>query len=171
MNIIVKFIGALLIIAGTTFFGRIYAGTYKERVEFLKDFNKRLELLKNEIGFMKGILADAIEKAGEFQGKSKEFFDEVQDDLNDSEAGLAWENACDGKLAQMNLKKEDIETIKALGRLLGSTDVEGQITNIEAISGQLRVLADSAEEERKKNEPLFKNIGPLAGVGIAVLLM
>jgi len=171
MNLIIKFIGAFFMVIGTTLLGRTFAKTYKDRVEFLKDFNKRLEILKNEIGFMKGILSDAIEKSGEFQGKAKDLFADVLENLIDMEAGAAWEDACEKRLKNMELKKEDIDTIKSLGRLLGSTDVEGQITNIEVISGQLSILADKAEEERKKNEPLFKNIGPVVGVGISVLLM
>ena len=171
LNLFMKLAGAFFIVIGSTLFGKMYANTFKERVEFLVDFNKRLEILKNEIGFMKGILSDTLAKAGEFEGKSKEFFKTVLENLEDMEAGMAWNSACKVKLAEMSLTKEDCEVIKTLGRLLGVSDVEGQLANIESISGQIDMLIDAAEAERKKNEPLFKSIGPIAGVGTAILLM
>ena len=171
LNIIIKAIGAVCIIAGTTLLGRAYAGMFKERCEFLSDFLKRLEILKNEIGFMKGILADAFLKSGEFKGRTKDLFDNVALNLEDMDAQLAWETACDKYLPIHSLKKDDSECIKSLGRLLGVSDVDGQISNIDAVSTQLGALSEAAQAERKKNESLFKSVGPLAGIGIAVLLI
>lgn len=171
LNLLIKLCGALLLVAGTTLFGRTYAKLYKDRVDFLTDFQKRLEILKNEIGFMKGILSETLKRAAEFDGKAKALFSDVIQQLDDLEAGGAWEAACENQLKQFNLSADEMDTVKSLGRLLGVSDVEGQISNIEAISGQVAILLEHAQEERKKNEPLFKSIGPLAGVGIAVFLI
>jgi len=170
-NLIFKLLGAALIVVGTTLFGKTYAKIFKDRVDFLTDFNKRLEIVKNEIGFMKGILVDVINRAGEFPGSAKELFEEMRDNLEHMEACSAWETACEKIFTKLTLKDEDVETVRSLGRLLGVSDVDGQITNIEAVSGQVGVLIESAETERKKNEPLFKSLGPLVGVGIAIFLM
>ena len=170
-NTIMKIIGAGLIILSTAIIGRTYAKGYKERVDYITDFMKRLELFKNEIGFMKGILADAFSKASEFDGKNQLLFKEAAQNLSESEAGTVWEEACEKYLPKFVLKREDIEIIKSLGRLLGISDIDGQISNIESISSGLSVQKESAEAERKKNEPLFRNMGVLAGIGVAVFLM
>lgn len=171
---ILSLVGAVLLVAGTTMFGRAYGNQYKERVEFLRDFQKRLEVLKNEIVFFKGVLQDSFQKAAAFQGPAQTLFAAMWDQLEEEEvadAAEAWERACEIVCKQISLTEEERETIKTLGQLLGNSDVEGQLSLMETMGGQVQMLEEKAEEARKKNQPLWQKIGPVAGAAIAIFLM
>ncbi len=166
-------VGAVLLVVGTTMFGRAYGNQYKERVEFLRDFQKRLEVLKNEIVFFKGVLQDSFQKAAASQGPAQTLFAAMLDQLEEevADAAEAWERACEMACKQIPLTAEERETLKALGQLLGNSDVEGQLSHMEAMGGQVQMLEEKAEEARKKNQPLWQKIGPVVGVAIAIFLM
>ena len=80
-------------------------------------------------------------------------------------AGEAWKNALEE--SKTNLKEEDIKVLKNLSKLLGKTDIDGQLSEIELIEEQIT----NAEEEQKKNEKLYKSLGILAGIAIAIILI
>ena len=70
----------------------------------------------------------------------------------------------------LNLKNEDIELIKSFGNMLGKTDIEGQISEINQfitlINGQIAV----AEEEKNKNSKMYKSLGTIIGLVIVIIL-
>lgn len=174
LSILLKLTGAALLVAGCTLFGRSYGNQYRERVDYLYDFHKRLEILKNEIAFFKGVLYDSLLKAAEFTGPAQTLFETMLDQLEGEtpvDAASAWETACQISFRELCLTQEEREAMGTLGRLLGASDVEGQLTNIEAIQSQVQQLMETAEEARKKNEPMWKKIGPVAGAAIAIFLL
>ena len=44
---------------------------------------------------------------------------------------------------------------KNLGRLLGKTDIEGQISEIKLVNNFLDIQIKDAEEEKNKNEKMY----------------
>ena len=54
--------------------------------------------------------------------------------------------------ADISIKQEDKNILKRLGKLLGQTDVEGQISEIEVTQSFLENQITKAEEERNKNK-------------------
>ena len=83
----------------------------------------------------------------------------------------AWEKALDEAELTTNLKKEDITSIKTLGKMLGNTDVEGQVSQIELTQNVLQEQIKLAQEERKKNSKLYRTLGLASGLTIAIILM
>ena len=55
--------------------------------------------------------------------------------------------------------------------LLGKTDVDGQISQIEQTSEFLNNQIEKAEAERVKNEKLYKTLGIVSGAGLVILLI
>ena len=70
----------------------------------------------------------------------------------------------------MNLKNEDIELIKSLGTLLGKTDIEGQMSEIEQFKTMLETQIKIAEEEKNKNSKMYKSLGTIIGLAIVIVL-
>ena len=72
--------------------------------------------------------------------------------MNDITANIAWEETLDEvvKENKTNLKKEDINILKTLSKLLGQTDVEGQVSQIEITQNFLD--AQIKEARRRKNK-------------------
>ena len=84
-------------------------------------------------------------------------------------ASIAWEKSIeeyDG-----NLTKEDKQVIKNLSRLLGATDLEGQISQIEVTENFLENQIRQAQEEKNKNEKLYKKLGSTIGLAIVIILI
>lgn len=173
LEIILRIGGAALVIIGCTLFGSTYGKQYRERVAYLADFQKRLDILKNEIAFFKGVLTDSLQRAAEFTGPAQALFQTMLERLDTEQpvdTAEAWNAACEISFKQLNLTTEEADAIGTLGRLLGASDVEGQLSNIEAIQAQVQMLQEKAEEARKKNEPMWQKIGPVVGVAIAIFL-
>ena len=64
-----------------------------------------------------------------------------------------------------------LETTRNLGRLLGKTDIEGQISEIKLVNNFLDIQIKDAEEEKNKNEKMYRTLGIVAGMTITILLI
>jgi len=84
-------------------------------------------------------------------------------------AGKAWKNSV--KTVNNNLKKEDIEIIASLGNLLGKTDSEGQVNQIEEIKELLNIQIEKANLDKEKSEKLYKTLGLTIGLAIVIILI
>lgn len=84
-------------------------------------------------------------------------------------AGFAWDKAIEE--SNHNFKKEDKEWLKGLGKLLGKTDVEGQVNEIEIVDQFLDLQIEKAEKEQLKNEKMYKTLGFVAGLAIVIILI
>ena len=71
-------------------------------------------------------------------------------------ATLAWMQAVEKSNTSMN--NEDLEFIKGLGKLLGKTDIEGQVSQIQLTDKFIDTQIEKAEKEYVKNEKLYKTL-------------
>ena len=60
--------------------------------------------------------------------------------------------------------------MKKLGKLLGQTDVEGQVSEIEVTENFLDTQIEKAEEEKKKNQKMYKTLGVVVGLVFCIIL-
>ena len=79
-----------------------------------------------------------------------------------------WENCIQD--AKININQEDKDILKKLGKLLGQTDVEGQVSEIEVTESFLDMQIDKAEEEKKKNQKMYKTLGITTGLIFVIIL-
>ena len=54
--------------------------------------------------------------------------------------------------------------------MLGKTDVEGQISEINQFAILLNGQIEKAMEEEGKNSKMYKSLGTIVGLGIVILL-
>ncbi len=83
-------------------------------------------------------------------------------------ADVAWEQTIEEIVC--NLNKEDKNTLKTLSKLLGQTDVEGQVSQIEITESFLENQIKEASELRQKNEKLYTRLGTIMGLTIVIVL-
>ena len=88
--------------------------------------------------------------------------------MKSNNANISWEKAIDESIT--NLKEEDKHILKTLSKLLGQTDSEGQISQIEITENFLEGQIKSAQEERQKNEKLYSRLGTTIGLAIVIIL-
>ena len=92
----------------------------------------------------------------------------AKENMKEISAGEAWEKAVEE--TECNLNNEDKKIVKTLSKLLGKTDVEGQISQIEITEKFLEGQIKEAEEERRKNEKLYTRLGTVMGLTIVIIL-
>lgn len=89
--------------------------------------------------------------------------------MKELSAGEAWSYAL--KNSSTNMNQEDLEVLKTLEKLLGKTSIEGQLSEIELLKTSVDNQIQKAEEERGKNEKLYKNLGIIVGLAIVIILI
>ena len=91
--------------------------------------------------------------------------------MQDNSAKEAWEKALDESKSKKDLNEEDINVLKSLGKMLGNTDIEGQVSQIELTENLLNDKILEAQESKRKNTKLYKTLGIAAGLAIAIILI
>jgi stage III sporulation protein AB len=81
-----------------------------------------------------------------------------------------WEEAAAG-LKETFLQEEDIELIRKIGRNLGGSDAEGQLSAIALEKEEQKTLLDAASSVWEKKSRLYRSLGFLAGAFIAIILI
>ena len=167
---IFKIILLTFVMGMCTVLGIIKANKYKLRVIDLQEIKKALNL--------------AITKMRYTYEPLPELFKEISKDLNDNianifikahtymetlNAGQAWEKAVDESMS--NFTNEDINIIKGLSKLLGKTDLEGQLMQIELTIKLLDEKIVEATNLQNKNTKLYKTLGATIGLAIMIIFI
>ena len=84
-------------------------------------------------------------------------------------AGEAWEKAINE--SNTKLTKDDKDTLKSLAKMLGKTDLDGQVNEIRLTLKFLETKLKDAEIEKTKNEKLFKTLGATIGLALVIILI
>ena len=83
--------------------------------------------------------------------------------------GEAWNLALD--TIPTNLLKNDIDVLKGMAKLLGKTDIDGQISEIELTDNFLNLQFDEAKKALDKNEKVYKSLGVICGLALVIVLI
>jgi len=166
--IILKFIILILIFAISYLIGNMIAKHYSRRVEELEDIKNSLNVLQAKIRFAKEPLSKIFKGISKIS-KNKEIFDKANENMKTMLAGDSWRKAI--RDSNTNLKNEDKEILSNLGNLLGKTDAEGQINQIEEIKQLLNIQIENANLDKEKNEKIYKTLGMTIGLAIVIILI
>ncbi len=168
--LIIKSSLLLIVFTLATYIGILISNKFRNRVADLKELRSALNMLQTKIKFTYMPLPDIFKEISE-QTNSKvgNIFKVASIKMEFTTAGNAWKQAID--LSDINLNSEDVNTLKGLGKLLGQTDVEGQISEIELVEKFIDVQIQKAENECQKNQKLYKTLGAVIGLGIVIILI
>ncbi len=169
-----KVLGSILVFTACSLIGYVLSKECAIRINDLRELQSILHVLENEIYYLSNTLSDAFGKISKSSDDSISlFFSETIKYLKAGEytAFEAWEKAIEENIKKTSLNKEDEGIIIEFGRLLGNSDIDGQLKNIELTLGQLKMQEKKAEEFRQKNENMYKSLGVLIGIAIVVMLL
>ncbi len=165
-----KFVGLAVIIAVTSLTGSYFALTLKMRLTNLKKIN----YLIDEIIILLRFKASTVYEITEHLVKNKRFSDfgflsniSEKDNISFQHS---WCSALNKNLPS-GLKKEDAEILADIGRNLGTSDMEGQISMLSLQRTELEMLISSAESDCERKSKLYRSLGVLAGAFISVMLI
>ena len=169
---ILKFVLLAIVFCTSTVIGILISKKYSNRVQILKDIKNALNIFEVKINFSYETIPEIFSEISEkIQGTAGKIFADTVKNINGKNmlAGDAWEASIENNAD--NLKKEDINSIKSLGKLLGKTDVDGQVSQIELVSTFLEKQINEAIEDKKQNEKMYQKLGAIVGLIIVIVLI
>lgn len=84
---------------------------------------------------------------------------------------VAWKKAVRSFSKDSTMIKEDLEILASLAEVIGASDLEGQLNALEMAESQFQHQLDKARQAHEKKGKLFRSLGALAGIGLAIVLI
>ena len=167
---IIKYFMLLLVFIASSLIGRCIAKKYSYRLEELEEIKNILNVFKSKIRFTYEPIPEIFrEIASNAQENIGQIFEKAEKNMQDFSAGEAWEKAV--QTSETNLTNEDLHVLLMLSKMLGQTDVEGQISQIEITENFLEKQIKEAQQEKSKNEKLYCKLGTTIGLAIVIILV
>lgn len=168
--VIFKITTLTLILACSTSVGILIANKYKKRVQELIEMKKALNIFKTKMKFTYKPIPDIFKEISQsFENNIGEIFNLAYQNTKNKTASESWSLALDS--VNSNMQKNDIQVLKGLSKLLGQTDLKGQINEIELTDNFLDLQIEEAKKELEKNEKLYKSLGAITGFAIVIILI
>lgn len=150
--------------------GKIIAKKYSNRVDELKEMKNALNVFLTKIKFTYESVPETFSEIGNnINGNIGKIFRTASENMKEKAAGEAWKEVIEK--TETSLTDEDKSIIKNLGRMLGKTDLEGQISEIKLVQNFLNTQIEVAEREKQKNEKLYKTLGGVVGLAVVIILV
>ena len=168
--IILKIILLFSVFGISTFLGYIMANKYKGRLHDLKLILSILNIIETKMKYTYEALPQIFEDiSNKYTGGIGNLFKTAKDKMKYLSAGEAWNYAICNSFTFMN--EEDIKILNNLDKMLGKTDIEGQLSELELVKKFIETQVNNAEEEKKKNEKLYRSLGMTIGLALVIVLI
>lgn len=166
---IFKYVLLISIFSLSTAIGLIISKIYENRVNELKEFKNVLNIMKTKIKFTYEPLEEIFKQISKDNSTQIEkIFGKMSNQISFKQANEVWTNCI--QEADISINQEDKDVLKKLGKLLGQTDVEGQVSEIEITQSFLDMQIEKAEEEKRKNQKMYKTLGIVIGLVFVIIL-
>ena len=168
--LIVKIIIYTFIFLSCSLIGILISKKYINRVDELKEFKNALNIFKTKIRYTYEPIPEIFEEISEIVTSNiSSVFKQASAKMNVLTAGEAWNLAL--KMDDLNINEEDRNALKNLSKLLGKTDLQGQLNQIEMTSDFLDKQIRKAEKEKDRNEKMYRTLGMILGLAIVIILI
>ena len=161
---IIKGLFLIIIFGLAVYVGKLKAEKYVNRVKELVSIKTILNIFENKIKFTQSPLKEifvTISKSCSEKNIQKIFQKlaiEKQYNIHEN-----WEKVI--KQEETNLSEEDKKILIDMGKTLGATDIEGQVSNIKIASNFIDKQIEKAEKEKEKNAKMFRTLGVVSRTG------
>ena len=167
--LLVKYFMLFLILIASALLGKNIARKYVNRLKELEEMRTALNIFRSKVSFTYAPIPEIFEEISEnSKGNVGKIFSLASKKMESITANIAWNEAIND--VDSNLNKEDKKVLENLSKLLGQTDVEGQISQIDITQKFLDNQIQEAIEEKQKNEKLYSKLGITIGLAIVVIL-
>jgi len=166
---VIKYILLFTIFGLSTAIGMAISKAYENRVVELKEFKNMINIMKTKIKFTYEPLAEIFKQiSNKNETNVEKIFGQMANQITYNQTREVWENCI--QEADISINQEDKDILRKLGKLLGQTDVEGQVSEIEVTENFLNMQIDKAEEEKRKNQKIYKTLGITIGLIFVIIL-
>ena len=167
---IIKTFFLAIIFGLAVYIGNSKANQYINRLKELISIKSVLNILENKIKFTQSPLQEIFKQIAEncSEKNIKKIFQLLEKE-QDKNLHRNWENTINK--IESNLNNEKKKILIDMGKILGTTDVEGQVSNIKIANSFIDKQIENAEKEKEKNVKLFRTLGIVSGLGIIIILI
>lgn len=171
---LLKIIGAVMLIAGGGGLGMYYGADSGFRKRELEQLKRALMLIYSETEFGHTCLAPMSKKASRVcDGATGSIFTDFSQALTERTTESItemWKSCVKQNIKNTHLSAEDIEAIENLGSSLGVGDINRQLTAVKGLMGYIDCRCQELEETGRRNMKLYKSTGVLLGAFVVILL-
>ena len=168
--LLIKIIIYSFIFLSCSLIGLLISKKYSNRVNELKEFKNALNIFKTKIRYTYAPLPEIFTEISQsVDSNIGAVFKRAAEKMDICAAGEAWNVAL--KIEDLNIDDEDRNVLKNLSKLLGKTDLEGQVNQIEMTSEFLDKQIRKAESLRGKSEKMYRTLGMIMGMAIVIILI
>jgi len=172
---VLKILGGIMVLVSSTFLGFVLSRDCARRPQELRELQRLFQMFENEVLYLSNLLSDAFENiAKSTDNEVGVFFRSALKNLNSWNgitASAVWEKAVKENIKFTALNKEDEQILISFGKMLGNSDMEGQLKNIRLTISQLKMQEQKAEEIRNKSEAMYKRLGFLGGAALVLIFI
>ena len=167
---IIKVFSLISIFGLAVYLGNSKANHYVNRLKELVCIKSVLNIFENKIKFTQSPLEEIFKNIAEncSEKNIKSIFQILAIKPN-TNIHKSWENIINN--VETNLTEEDKKILIEMGKILGTTDVEGQVSNIKITSTFIDRQIEKAEQEKEKNVKMFRTLGIVSGLAITIILI
>ena len=169
---IIKSLFLIAIFGLAVYVGNSQASKYINRLKELISIKSALNIFENKIKFTQSPLEEIFKNIAEncSEKNIKNIFEQLVIDINKNiNLHKSWQDTINSK--ETNLNNEDKKILVDMGKILGSTDVDGQVSNIKITSSFIDRQIEKAEQEKEKNVKMFRTLGIVSGLTIIIILI
>lgn len=166
--------GMLMVMLGCIGAGIWYGQIYLRKWHNLKNCQKAVMILRNEIMYGRTPLPAAFaQMAARTNGSISRFFDTVSRRLEEGGGRLEdiWIVSIQEVLTAREMRQEDRQELAGLGNMLGYLDVQMQIQALELYEKRLEGSLQMWEREKEKKARLYPVLGTMGGALICLMIM
>ena len=169
---IIKLTFLIIIFGLVVYMGNYKSKQYINRVKELMSIKTSLNILENKIKFtqspleeiFKNIAQNCSEKS--IQNIFEIIITNLKDNVNIHKSWITAINKC-----ETNLNNQDKKILMDMGNILGTTDVDGQVSNIKITTTFIDAQIENAQNEKEKNVKLYRTLGIISGLTIIIILI
>ena len=158
-----------------SYIGFVIGENYKKRSVNLKEFQKAILLMNNDVIYTNIPLMEALYDVSEkVSGELSQMFREIASTLEKGEANSVFDtfNSIYGKYENdLSFKKEDYNIVSDFFRTLGETGVFGQEEIFKLASEQVKFNYQEALKDAKVNIKMYRTLGVCAGALIVIFFI
>lgn len=166
----IKIVIYSFIFLSSSLIGILISKKYSNRVSELKEFKNALNIFKTKIRYTYEPLPQIFTEISEnVNSNISPVFKNAAEKMKFCAAGEAWNLAL--TIEELNIDDEDRNALKNLSKLLGKTDLDGQLNQIEMTTNFLDKQIKEAETQKEKSEKMYRTLGMIIGIGIVIILV
>lgn len=168
--IIIKYSILACIFAISIWTGISISKRFTDRVKELNDILRALNIFEEKIKFTYEPIPEVFKEISKTCMKNiGNIFSIAAENMKVMTAGEAWEKSLNESNTSLTI--EDIEVLKGMAKMLGKTDLDGQVSEIQLTKKFLEVKIKDAEFQKNKNQKLYKTLGTTIGLTIVIILI